>query len=302
MAGVSQYVTVQEMLTAPLGVSLRNVSAKGSTGATGVTGQQTYEELQFVAQRASALADNYCMQVLGATLDTEEKWTGSGLAWVDVNGYLNVHTDYWPILSVQSFQYSYPMLGSITWTVPLLTDLVTLRERIVYPIFLAQRGIPPMRVQYTYLNGWPNTTLTTAIAAGVTALPVADATGMVAGGKLTIYDEGNTEQVTIASSWVPVQGAASVTLAAATAFAHTPIFRPATPPAQPYDIAVSALPADVKQAVLLIVKELLEVRGANSLVMGRAGGVSGSTTKGTASAEKVPIESQFVLDRYRRTL
>jgi hypothetical protein len=159
-----------------------------------------------------------------------------------------------------------------------------------------------MRVQYSYLNGWPNTLLTSAIAAGVTTLPVADATGMVAGSKLTVYDQGNTEVVSVAASWVPVQGAASVTLQAATQFAHSPVLRPVVGQAQPYDIAVSALPEDVRQATLLVVKSIVETRGASALVMGRAGRVSGPNPADLGTAEKMPNDACLMLDRYRRIL
>ena len=298
----SQYLTVAELLNAPLGLALRSVPAVGATGPAGVTGQQTYEELTNVILRASALADSHCQQVLGATVDSEEKWTGSGLAGIDHNGYLWVHTDYWPLLAVESFQYAYPATNGTSWTAVAVTDLILFRERIVYPGVFPQRGMPPLRLQYTYLNGWPNTLLTAPVAAGATLLPVADATGMVPGSRLIIYDEGNTEQVNVAGNWSAVTGPASVALAVGTMFAHTPIFRPATPPAQPYDVAVSALPADVKQAVLVICKALLEVRGANALVMGRTGGVSGSAAPVPPAVTKIPPEAQQVLDHYRRLL
>lgn len=298
----SQYLTVAELLAAPLGLSLRSIPPGGSSGPAGVSGAQTYEELTNVIVRASTMADSYCQQVLGATQDTEEKRTDGGLAGVDQHGYLWVHTDYWPVLAVSSFAYAYPATGGTLWTDAPLDDLIVERTRIVYPAALPRRGVPPLRVRYSYLNGWPNTLLTASVAAGATALPVEDATGVVAGQQLTIGDQGNSEVVTVAASWTPVTGPASVALNAGTAFAHTPVARPATPPAQPYDISVSALPADVKEAVLLIVKELIETRGTNALVMGRAGGLAGSAPAPHDSAAKVPLESQYILDHYRRLL
>ena len=298
----SQYLTVAELLSAPLGLSLRTVPPSGATGPSGVTGQQSYEELTNVIRRASALADNYCQQALGASVDSEERWTESGLAGIDPNGYVWVHTDYWPVLAVSSFQYGYASAGGTVWTMVPPVELTLFRERIVYPSRFPQRGLPPLRVQYTYQNGWPNTLLTASVVAGESALPLADATGLVAGSRVTIYDEGNTEAVSVAAGWAPISGPASVALAAGTVFAHTPIFRPAAPPAQPYDIAVSALPADVKQAVLLICKALLETRGANALVMGRIGGVSGSALPVQPAVTKIPPEAQQVLDHYRRLL
>ncbi|MGI8915209.1 MAG: hypothetical protein ACR2JY_15725 [Chloroflexota bacterium] len=108
--------------------------------------------------------------------------------------------------------------------------------------------------------------------------------------------------MTVGNGWAPLTGLANVALAAAVQFTHTPVFRPATAPAQPYDIAVSALPADVKQAVLLICKELLGVRGANALVMGRTGGISGNVPAVQGAAEKLPLAAQAALDHYRRIL
>jgi len=298
----SQYLTVAELLVAPLGLALRSVPAPGSSGPAGVSGAQTYEELTNLIVRASTMADSYCQQILGATQDAEEKRTDGGLAGVDQHGYLWVHTDYWPVLSVSSFAYAYPATGGTPWTSAPLGDLVVERTRIVYPAGLPRRGVPPLRVRYTYLNGWPNTTLAASVDAGATVLPVVDATGIVGGQQLTVSDQGNSEVVTVAAAWAPITGPASVALAAGTAFAHTPVFRPAPPPAQPYDIAVTALPADIKEAVLLIVKGLIETRGTNALVMSRAGGVLGNTPAPRDSAEQAPLESRTILDHYRRLL
>gem|GEM_PF-2264148 len=298
----SQYLTVAELLGAPLGLELRSIPATGSTGPGGVIGQQTYEELTNVILRASAMADLYCHQTLGATQDSEEGWTDSAKAGIDNNGYLWLHTNNWPVLSVSVFQYGYPALGGTAWTVATLSDLIMKRSSIVYPAWLDRRNTPPVRVQATYLNGWPNTLLTASVAGGATGLPVVDATGIMAGARLTIFDQGNTEQVTVASTWLPAPGPASVALAAGTQFAHTPYFRPTTPPQQPYDVSVSALPADVKQAVLLICKFLVEQRGSTALVMGRTGGISGTAQTGKAAMEEMPLEAQYLLDPYRRVV
>lgn len=298
---MSSYLTPADVLSAPLGIALSSLPG-ANPGTSPVLTQQVYEQLVGVIARASGMVDNYVEQVLGATLDSEEKWTNRGLAWVDVDGYLNVHADYWPVLSVQSFRYGYPTLGGTAWTDVALADLLLARERITYPGAFPRRGTPPLRVQYTYLNGWPNTLLTGPVSAGATSLPVADATGMVAGGKLTIYDQGNTEAVTVASDWSPTQGAATVPVQTAIQFAHTPTLRPVTGQVQPYDIAVSALPEDVRQATLLVVKRIVEVRGASALTMGRAGRVGAPNPADTGTAEKMPKDACSLLDRYRRIL
>lgn len=295
---VSQYLTANVLQFAPLGVNWKSVVSQAATAPTQPTTGQIYAELTNIILRASALMDTYCQQVLAATTDSEEKRADDSRSGIDRNGYLWVHTDYWPVRSVSSFQYGYPALGGTTWTVSTLSDLLLYRSRIVYPGLLPRRGVPPLRIQYTYVNGWPTTLLTASTIVGATALPVADATGMVAGQSLTVYDGGNTETVTVAGTWTATTGAASVTLAAGMSFAHTIAARTAP---QPYDVLVSALPPDVQTACLLICKELAEERGASALVMGRTGGVAGVTPRETA-AEKVPMEAQFVLDAYRRVI
>lgn len=294
----SLYSTPAVLQYAPLGVDWQSVVSQAATAPSRPTTGQVYSELTNIILRASAMMDTYCQQVLAATTDSEERRADDSRSGVDSNGYLWVHPDYWPVRGVTAFQYGYPALGGTTWTAATLSDLILYNTRIVYPGLLPRRGVPPLRVQYTYTNGWPTTLLTASTIVGATALPVADATGMVAGQRLTVYDGGNTETVTVASSWTATTGAASVTLAAGMAFAHTIAARTAP---QPYDVLVSALPPDVQEACLLICKELAESRGASGLVMGRSGGVAGVSPHETA-LEKVPEEAQYILDTYRRVL
>lgn len=302
----SQYVTVAELLAAPLGLSLRDVtpSAALRPGQQGATQAMTYDELTALAQRASAIADVFCEQVLGATLDSEEHWTSDGLAGIDNDGNLWVQTEHWPVQQVLSLQYGLPQMGGTLWTAAAVADvLIAGQARLVYPAGLPQRGWGQhLRVQYTYVNGWPYSTLTAAVAAGATTLSLADATGIQAGQRLAIADLGSSETVIVASSWAPVQGAASVPLASGTLFAHTPMLRPPPAGQQPYDISVSALPPDVKEAVLLIAKALLDVRGGSALVMGRTGGVSGPTAQARMQVSLVPQQAQEILQRYQRVV
>ena len=304
MSQPSLYITPQELFNAPLGLSLRNVPAQGNTGPAGVSGAQNYEELMNQCYRASALVDNICQQILGATSETEELWSNGFRAGIDNNNYLWIQAANFPVISVSSFQYGFPAIGGTSWNKPTLSDLIIMgprSERIVYPGWFQRTMQPPIRIQTTYLAGYPNALLTGTTTIGATTLPLSDLTGIVAGTKLTIYDGGNTEEVSAVSTWTPATGAGNLTLAAATSFAHTPVFRPTTAPAQPYDISVSAFPADLKEATLEVAKVLVETRGATALVMGRTGNISG-TQPSKQVMDMIPERALSILQAYSRTI
>ena len=105
-------------------------------------------------------------------------------------------------------------------------------------------------IQYTYINGYPNTVLTANASAGTSTITVKNVTGMV-GQTLTIYDADLTEDVVILSVLGNV-----VTLTAPTLFAHV------------IGIPVSALPDSVKQAAVLLTAYLIKQRGAIAVAMG----------------------------------
>ncbi len=308
MALLSQYLTVAELLNAPTGLDLKNIPAPGSTGPSGVKGIDNYAELTNIIQRASSMMDTFCRQILGATTDSEEAWTQSRKCGINKEGHLWFHTGNNPVISVSSFRYGYPAVGGTSWTSATVSDILITGERnnhLIYPAFFERFNVPKLRIQVTYVNGYPNTMMSGSakVAAGATSLPLKDLTGIVAGQKLYVYDQGNTELVTVASNWTQTTGAGSVTLAAGTAFDHTPTQKAdVVAGGQAYDIAVSALPPDIKQACIMIVKLLVEKRGSNALVMGKAGGISGSTAEHKSGDEEIPVEAQEILLAYRAVL
>lgn len=301
---MTQYLTYSELLEQPLGVEWRKIPPELPNTPSPVTAAENYRQVTSLIQRASGLADQYTNQILAATLDTEEQLTDGYTCGVDSQGFLWVHTANWPVISVQSLQYAYPTTGGTSWfAVAPISDVIvggSLSDNLMYPGFFYRRGTGVMRVQYTYLNGYPNSTLTNTVATGVTALPLADATGIIAGSKLTIYDGANTEVVTVAASWVPILGPANVTLATGTVFSHTPVFLPVTAPATPYDISVSAIPPEIKQAVGLICKYLVEFRGATSLAASVSGGRASSSKKSMMGMSAIPDAAAEVLDKFAR--
>lgn len=301
---VSQYLTVAELFEMPLGVEWRNIPQSQPATAGTATMLENYKQITNLIIRASSMADIYCNQVLTATLDAEEQSTDGYTCGIDNEGYLRVHTYFWPIISMQSFQFAYPQLGGTQWQVVTVGDLFVtgdMQDMVVYPGWFFRRGTPEMRVQYTYLNGYSNTMLTGPVSAAAAALPVKDATGMVAGQYLTVYDGSSTEVVQVASSWTPVLGPASVQLATGTQFAHTPVLTPVAPNQQ-YDISVSAVPPEVKAAVGFICKHLAEQRGAQAVATSVAARVvrAAGSGGGARSQSELPGHVCEILDKYAR--
>lgn len=244
------YLTVAEYTQAPTGIDTSNLSP-GNPAASPA-------ELANMIARASSWVDNYCGQVLAATVDTENVRTRPSR-----DGTLHIHPRYTPILEVLSVAYG----GSPDRQIS-LSDLsglwvetsefhVPLQEGWTTRGPLQFGGPVPGRdlyVSYSYVNGYPNTTLAATALAGATSITVADGTGMLAGlTRLGVYDGPNSETVQVAATYT---GGTVLPLVSPLTFAHATV-----------GVSVSALPPAVKQATILITTALVKTRGAAAVVM-----------------------------------
>jgi len=109
----------------------------------------------------------------------------------------------------------------------------------------------PTYARWTYVNGWPVTTLAAPAAAGATSVTVRNPTGIYPATPLRIEDGPTRELLTVTG---PVAG--NTVPVAALASAHGT------------GAGTTALPADVEEAVGLIVTALVKKRGAGGLVAG----------------------------------
>ena len=295
----SNYVAVSELITSLLGINARSVPNRSATSSP-ITAQQNYDGLTQLISIASASADNYCNQnsPLYATQSTEQDTVDAFKCGVNNDGWLWFHAANRPIISISEFKYGYIQTGGITWNQAAVSDLIADDSMVYYPGQFYRRDYR-MRVSMTYLNGWPNTYITgsSTIAANSTSIPLEDLTGFTPGQVVTIYDLGNTEDITVASNFSPITGAGNLTLESGTKFAHAPIARPAPANSQPYDVRVSAMPSDIKQAVLLICKFYIEERGSDALVMRSTGGVNPIQAR-QLQQEDLPIEAKLLLEKY----
>jgi hypothetical protein len=254
----SPYLTTTEYLNAPTAVDTNNLIPGGNPGANLVALQETIG-------RASSLIDQWCLGAWGTLCATAN--TENGRVWGNRKGQLVVHPKYWPITEVRTFTYGVTaaVAASIVpagncWIEP--TQFIIQPGGVIGLGLNGLAGIGPAQYQctWTYVNGWPNTTFAASCTAGATSFVPADTTGIYPGTTLTVYDNPNDEQLVVAASYVA--GAASVTLAAPTTFAHA------------VGAAVTNLPGAAKQAAISLVTVLVKIRGSGAMIASDIGEVT----------------------------
>lgn len=229
------YITAAEYAAAPTGISL-------STLAPGSTDQQQADALQSAIARGSAWVDQICHQILAATLEVV---TGQ---YRVQDGMVMVIMKQSPVIAV----YSMALGLSVLSMKPLIVDPgIDIGSKIVrIPLPGTLYGNNPVRASVSYVAGFANCLLTSAVAAGVGHLPLDGVLGITPGMTLTISDPGFTEIVTVLSV-----GTTSIDLAAITQFAHAK------------GVNVSALPAEVKQAAILLTTATIKTRASEAIVL-----------------------------------
>jgi hypothetical protein len=264
-------------------------SAIDFTNLVAVGGQAAQDQALYeLIVRASAKADRYTMGLLGtlnATLNTE-----SGRYMVNREGNFIVHPSFGPILGVSAFSYA-NQAGAF--------NQVTLSSQNCWPerwqfiitnqgyggssqVFtgigalsavLNGQATGTQYCTYSYLSGYPNTFTTSTSAAGATSLNIVDPTAMIPGNYVTLWDGTNDEYVQISETY---NGSTTLTLTNPLQFAHGS------------GVNVSAIPADVKQAVIHFVVAMVKQRGQGGLVLNELGeGVPVSGRVENSSADEV---------------
>lgn len=263
-ATADSYITVQEFLNAPTGVDTNQLVPNGGS----VSNTQTLKNL---IARASAWADSLCNQKLSATLDTQAG------QYIVRQGKLRVPLDFTPIIAVSQIQTGW---SPSTLTALADTSNVWIGANVVdVPVTALSAagqgfqfaGLMPDRMYATvqYVNGWADDTLTAAVAAGATAVPVASALGFMPGQMLTLYGTNGGETVTVSPTFVPsvTPGPTSIPLVSATTGAYNA------------GDTLTAMPQAIKQAVIALTCVLIKTRGSEALVMQSIHGNPSTTTK-----------------------
>lgn len=267
---MSLYVTPSEFVAAPTGIDTNQLDVTN----IGNNDAQT-AVLRSILTRASAWVDTFVQQqTLEASVNTETKEVRVGR-----DGRMNVHVDMVPIVELQSvsvrFHPAMDFMSVDLKNVEVRDNWFTIYD-IVYNTSSPQGLVGawygsgvyqndiytgfnspyyrktdmPITIQYTYLNGYANTTINSTPAAGAATFTVVDSTGMTVGQKLTIYDGFMSEVVYVQS----VNGN-NITITNPLAFSHNA------------GCSISAIPESVKQATIMLATALIKDRGALSVTL-----------------------------------
>ncbi|AFK87709.1 hypothetical protein Tsac_2856 [Thermoanaerobacterium phage THSA-485A] len=264
------YVSPQEFADAPTGLNINDLVPNG-------TQPQESNALMRVLQRASAWIDNVCQMELRATQNTETK-----RVWVRKEGWLEIYTNYSPILQVVNL--SYRLFAQQEW-MPLDTNDVEIMNHYFRWTGFRLPSCAQLSIQYTYVNGWAVCMLTQAANAGDNSITLDNTLGVMPNTVMTIYDGANTEQVTVASINQNI-----VTLNNSLQYAHQA------------GVHVSSLPDDVRQACIMVASAFIKERRSGSIIMyGSDGRMSNHEPSATGQEDELLLAEEILMP-YKRVI
>ena len=247
------YITVAEFKNAPTSLDYNTLVVGGTQVAQDA-------ELTRIILRASSFLDEYLNQNLNAQTRTETQRTR-----FQTNGFIALHPNNTPVLSLQSFSYGATPNQlvalsdcSVAWfedqqiIIPL--SQVASNWSSQGPLGFGGAGSNAYQIycQYNYTSGYVNNPISTATA-GQTSMTVSNAAGIIAGGQYRIYDGAKSETITVASNYT--YGSTSVPLTSALLYTHTA------------GVTFGNLPTAIKQATILVTSAFIKVRGDRSMTM-----------------------------------
>lgn len=280
------YLTVAEYKDAPTAIDLDNLVYNN------IDPEAQDQELKNTIARASSWIDTYCNQVLAATVETEQQRTR-----IRPEGTIIWHPRYNPVVALTDLNFGADPNNlvqvpnpNVCWIEP---------AQIIFPYaqlgvnFTSQGplgfGYPsygnyPIYLKYTYVNGYVNSVIVSAIATS-TSLTVDRGTGILPGEMLRIYDGIKTEDVIVDSTYT--FGSTTIPLTDPLIYDHDP------------GVSISALPPAIKEAAILVTTAFLKVRGDNSLVMGVGTQPSQIAPGAQALGEEIQMAKELLMP-YRR--
>ena len=276
------YLTIAEFKNAPTSIDFDNLVVGGNSGAQDA-------ELGRVILRATSYLNEYLNQDLTAQSITETQRVR-----FNNQGFIALHPNHNPIISLSNFEYGPTPNSLIT-----LTDPSTCwfeNQQVIIPVSdsqLTYSSQGPLAfggtgagsrvfVKYTYVAGYVNTLIVTATATQTT-LTVTSGAGFIAGQSYRIYDGASSETITVASTYT--FGSTTVPLTSALVFTHAA------------GVAIGNMPSAIKQATILATTAFIKARGDNSLTMAvttsASGNISGAQRFGSDLALALDMVSLY---------
>ncbi len=321
--GLAPYISPTVLLNAPTGIDWTSIPPGDE-----VTPAQNMAAMWDICGRSTARVDGYINQTLRATTDIElvrgpdyrvTVGPASGGAWPTpfwgntTAQNARIILSRWPVLQVTGVQTCPNGVWPRQWTslpagyfepeVPPLSVYNSItaggsaeggQAVIVGGGYINWAyGRNGWAIQVSYINGWPHCSLTSAVTAGVTSLPVNDCTGWgitdyygATGATGTIKDSGQQEAVHVTSASVTA-GPGTLTLSSALNYPHQA------------GTLVTTMPASVEQACIYFCTAEALTRGATSTTIHAVGGAAQSSSGG---ARELIEEGELLIHAFRRTI
>jgi hypothetical protein len=279
------YLTNEQYKLAPTAVPWDSLVPGGEP-------QENETELTGLIAKASRWVDSICMQVLAATIDTEQ-----GVVYRNNRGQIIVHPRYQPVLELTDF-----WSGAVVQSMAQMSDLSGCwveQKRIIVsgggaPVFSSAGPIQfggfggsggPLFCRWTYGNGFPVTRLAAPATQGAMSITVASSVGVLANfTPLEIRDAFGEPVV--------VTGVASNVLSLG-----SPLGNPHQAGA-----AVSNLPQDVEESVILAVSAFSKARGNAAIIAASTGPVKSGMDPLGSGSDFAEAEAILVRGDYLREL
>jgi hypothetical protein len=264
------YITVAELKRSPIATQLQKL-VPGSSDA------DRDAELGRIIMRVSAMINSEVTQNLAATVDTEV-----GRVRVSDDGDLRIHCRSNPIIEVRSISVGTEVRNLTEFSDP-ANQVVLDPWRITIPRCVGGNWRSGTRLwaKWTYVNGYPVTTLAQPALAGDTHIVVNNALGIEVGATDLTIEDGKW----IEEHVVPTAINGNILTVPPLAFPHEA------------GVGCTALPNDLKEATLLLISRLHDTWSLSMGAITHDG--SGASVPG-AKVKRAMCDAAVMLSPYRR--
>ena len=249
--------------------------------------------------RASSWIDEWTMGAWGTLASTAQ--VENARVWGSYRGTLSLKTKYWPITELRSFMYS-PIPGGLssggnaasinpsgnTTIYPQSFEVVN-NGVVAWTGINGSTGIVKgveYDCQWTYVAGWPNTTLAASVTAGATSFQPLATTGIYPNSMLTLYDLPNDEQFVVSSTYTP--GASVVPITTQFQYTHA------------VTSTVTNLPPSIKQAAVWATNAFIKQRGSGALEVTDMGAAVHQASGAPQNSGSDIMQAKMLLHAFRQ--